>query len=123
MSKLGFKDEDLWSRTLAVVPDRCPDGDGRDLANIAFALAAMAERNAGEIPGVSRDDVQDVLRAVTQQVVSMVSGPGGASDHSHDDHDHGDGGCDGHHHKSDKKGVTIGNISTVRWAHEVFESL
>lgn len=121
-SKLGFKHEGLWSKTLAAVPARCVDGDGRDLANIAFALASMAERNGGDIPGVSREDAQEVLRAVTQQVVSMVSGPGGASDHSHH-HDHGDAGCSDHHHKSDKKSVTIGNISTVRWAHEVFDSL
>lgn len=105
-TKLQLQDASLWAATLAAVPAQIKVAGGEDLANIAFALAAMSEANGGSVPGVSRPDVQDLLRDVTSEVVSLVQG-GGAGDGA------GDGG--------EKRSVSVGNLSTVRWAHEVFE--
>lgn len=101
-TKLQVKDESLWQPTLAAVPAQIKLASGQDLANIAYALAAMSEINGG-IPGVSRPDVQELLRAVTEEVVSLVQGkPAGD-------------GCGG------DRSVSVGNLATVRWAHEVFD--
>ena len=102
LTKLQAKDEALWSSTLAAVPAHIQTASGQDLANIAYALAAMSDINGG-IPGVPRPEVQELLRAVTEEVVSLVSGkPAGD-------------GCGG------GRSVSVGNLATVRWAHEVFE--
>jgi len=102
---------------------------GQELSNIAYSIAATADANSGSVPGASREVVEAALRAVTQQLVSMVQGPGGISHHSHSHSHDNDGGCnhdddsqDGecsHHSHGDKGGVTVYHISMVRYAHEV----
>lgn len=102
-TKFQTQDEKLWAGTLAAVPAQVKIASGHDLANIVYGLAAMTEMNGG-IPGVPREDVQELLRVITEEVVSLVQGGKGA----------GDGGAGG-------RSVSVGNLATVRWAHEVFE--
>lgn len=101
-TKFQTQDADLWAPTVAAVTPQIKVASGQDLANIAYALAAMTDVNGG-IPGVPRDDVQELLRAVTEEVVSLVQGKGAGD------------GCGG------ERSVSVGNLATVRWAHEVFE--
>jgi hypothetical protein len=101
-TKLQTQDENLWVGTLAAVPAQVKIASGHDLANIAYGLAAMTDISGG-IPGVPREDVQELLRVITEEVVSLVQGKGA-----------GDGGAGG-------RSVSVGNLATVRWAHEVFE--
>lgn len=108
-TKFQTRNEALWTATLAAVPGQIKQTDGQDLANIAYALAAMSDINGG-IPGVPRPDVQELLRAVTEEVVSLVQGKGGAAAAA-------DAGGD----SSSSRSVSVGNLATVRWAHEVFE--
>lgn len=103
-TKLQTQDEGLWVSTLAAIPAQIKVASGQDLANIAYALAAMSDIN-GSIPGVPRADVQELLRAVTNEVVSLVQGKGAGD------------GCAG------DRSVSVGNLATVRWAHEVFEEV
>ncbi|WIA42121.1 hypothetical protein OEZ86_009395 [Tetradesmus obliquus] len=85
-----------------------------ELANVALALATAAEAGKGAVPGVTREEAGEVLRAVTHQLVTMVTAASaeaaaaGAAAAA-------DGGSSG-------KGVSMSNIATLRWAHEVFES-
>jgi hypothetical protein len=112
LTKFQTQDETLWTATLAAVPGQIRQADGQDLANIAYALAAMSEINGG-IPGVPRPDVQELLRAVAEEVVSLVQGKGGAPG--------GAGAGGGDADSSSSRSVSVGNLATVRWAHEVFE--
>lgn len=114
-TKFQTRDEALWTATLAAVPGQIKQADGQDLANIAYALAAMSDINGG-IPGVPRPDVQELLRAVTEEVVSLVQGKGGAAAAAG-----ADGGAGGDASSSSSRSVSVGNLATVRWAHEVFE--
>eukprot|EP00775_Hariotina_reticulata_P008046 gene8046-8241_t len=132
LTRLGCQNEELWRDTLAAVTsEQCKEAGGQELSNIAYSIAATADANSGSVPGTSREVVESALRAVTQQLVSMVQGPGGISHHSHSHSSHSqdhDGGCDhdsgshgdecGHSH-GDKGGVTVYHISMVRYAHEV----
>jgi hypothetical protein len=101
-TKFQTQDEGLWADTVAAVSPQIKVASGQDLANIAYALAAMTDVNGG-VPGVPREAVQELLRAVTEEVVSLVQGKGAGD------------GCAG------DRSVSVGNLATVRWAHEVFE--
>lgn len=113
-SKLGYSDAQLWGGTLRAVPGLCSAADGQELANVALALATAAEAGKGAVPGVTREEAEEVLRAVTHQLVTMVTAASaeaaaaGAAAAA-------DGGSSG-------KGVSMSNIATLRWAHEVLES-
>ncbi|KAF6253418.1 hypothetical protein COO60DRAFT_421020 [Scenedesmus sp. NREL 46B-D3] len=114
-AKLGYFDAQLWASTLSVVPGLCSGADGQDLSNVALALATAAEAGGGAVPGVNREEAEEVLRVVTHQLVSMVTaasadaaGAAAAAAVA--------GG------ESSGKGVTMSNIATLRWAHEVFEN-
>lgn len=79
LAKLRSADEALWRDTLAVVPAQVKVAGGPDLANIAYSLAAIAAVN-GSVPGMSRDAVQELMRLVTEEMVSLVSGTAGKAD-------------------------------------------
>jgi hypothetical protein len=102
-TSLQLSSEGMWQAALAAVPAHVKVAGGSDLANIAYALAAMSEANGGSVPGVPRSQVQELLRVVTEEVVSLVSGTqtGAVS--------------------AAGRAVSVGNLATVRWAHEVFE--
>lgn len=103
-TKLQLQHEGLWQATLAAAAQQLKQASGGALANIAFALAATAEATpGGGVPGVPREQVHELLRAVTHEVVSLVQGTAAA----------GDGGSD--------RQVSVGNLATVRWANEAFE--
>lgn len=112
-TKLQTRDEALWSPTLAAVPAQIKEATGQDLANVAYALAAMSGTNGG-IPGVPRPEVQELLRAVTEEVVSLVSGKPGGEEGSV---------VGGDSSSSSNRSVSVGNLATVRWAHEVFDEV
>jgi hypothetical protein len=61
-SKLGYTDAKLWGSSLAAVPGLCSAADGQDLANIAMALATAAGAGGGAVPGVTREEAEEVLR-------------------------------------------------------------
>jgi hypothetical protein len=64
LSKLRYNNAQLWGSSLAAVPALCSDADGQDLANVALALATAAEAGGGAVPGVTREEAEEVLRWV-----------------------------------------------------------
>jgi hypothetical protein len=63
-SKLRYNNAQLWGSSLAAVPALCSAADGQDLANVALALATAAEAAGGAVPGVTREEAEEVLRWV-----------------------------------------------------------
>jgi hypothetical protein len=104
-SKLGYTDAQLWGSTLRAVPGLCSAADGQELADIALALAAAAE------------EAEEVLRAVTHQLVSMLTvaaGGNAAGAAAAAAAAAGEG--------SSGKAVTMTHVAMLRYANEVFEA-
>jgi hypothetical protein len=71
-SKLRYTNAQLWGSSLAAVPGLCSAADGQDLANVALALATAAEAGGGAVPGVTREEAEELLRWVGKLSYSAV---------------------------------------------------
>lgn len=117
-AKLGYTKEPLlWSSTLSAFASLLSqDANAQDLSNVAYAIAAMAAANGGVVPGLSREEAEAVLRVVTHRFVSIVSEAAAAAAAA------GDGAkTEGASGAAGAAGVSLSQVSTLRWAHEVFE--
>lgn len=102
--RLQVYEPTLWTSTLAGLDRLCSVADGRDLANIAFALATAAvhHNRRGAAPGMrDAEDTAELLRVATREAIALVQP----------------------HGSSDQRSMTPGQIAMLRWAHETLEAL